>query len=127
MLHGSFTSNVSTTKAVGPVKVVVRFGVTHSFDSESGTGSLRVVPIAFEPHWLPNVLQPISCEAVPFTLGDACNVTMDDTCIRAGFAKDMISALSLLWDPTLDTLAAAETVSTGFFTETFEWTERRVV
>lgn len=86
-------------------------------------------PIAFEtiPKLpVPNVLHPISCDDVPYALGEACNVTMESACTRAAFKKNDIEALTLLWDPALDALAASETVNTGFFTQDFEWTEPRL-
>ena len=125
-LHGNFATNVSATKHVGPITVVVRFHVAHTFDWEARLSTLRVVPIDFEPHWLPNVLHPIRCDAVPFDLGAGCNVTVEDACTRQAFARNDIERLDLLWDPGLDALAASETVNTGFFTQTFVWSEDRV-
>ena len=106
--------------------MVVQFRVEHSFHWPSRNATLRVDPIDFEPHWLPNVLHPILCDDVPFELDDACNVTMFSECTRAAFRKNDIQALTLLWDPSLDALAAAETVNTGFFTQTFLWSEERM-
>ena len=125
-LHGHFATNVSASKSVGPVTVVVKFRVQHTFDWEYRIGAVRVDPIDFEPHWLPNVLHPIACEKIPFNLGDSCNVTLDSACTRAAFKKNDIEALTLLWDPALDALAASETVNTGFFRQVFEWVEPRM-
>ena len=58
--------------------------------------------------------------------GEESNVTVEDACTRQAFAKNDIERLALLWDPGLDALAASETVNTGFFTQTFVWSEDRV-
>ena len=125
-LHGTFAHNVSATKHVGPVEVIVKFYVSHSFDWDTRTAALRVDPIDFEPHWLPSVLHPIRCDAVPFTLGDACNITLGSECTRQAYKIDDIAALELTWDVGRDEIAASETVSTGFFTQTFVWSEERL-
>jgi hypothetical protein len=125
MLHGAYATNVSATKSVGPVTVVVQFHVAHTFDWASRTAEFRVDPIDMKPHWLPNVLHSSLCTGVPFALGEACNVTLDNACVRAAYAADDIVGLSLLWQPGADVISARETVDTGFFTQTFVWDEPR--
>jgi hypothetical protein len=125
-LDGVFEANVSTSKRVVGVTVVVSFSIRHAFFSHNGSATLSVVPHRFEPHWLPNVLHPIDCSP-SFTLSDNCTVTLnpDDACLRAAFKADDIVHLMHRWDPSQSTLAVVEQINTGFFTETFEWTERR--
>ena len=124
-LHGRYTANVSATKKVGPVTIIVKFGVIHAFDDPSKTVEVRVTPIDFEPHWLPAGFKPLHCLGVPFGLGDDCNVTMMNDCTRKAYAQDDIAAFDLTWDPAADAIQASETVDTGFFTQTFVWSELR--
>lgn len=125
MLHGSFATNVSRSKVVGPVTVVVRFLVVHSFDWPSRTAALLVDPIDMQPHWLPDVLHRIHCTNVPFELGDACNISLSNECTRSSFQANDVKAFTLLWDPEQDAIDARETVATPFFTQTFVWREER--
>ena len=124
-LHGRYVANVSATKKVGPITIIVKFGVVHAFDGAARTVEVRVDPIDFEPHWLPAGFKPLHCLDVPFGLGDDCNVTMADDCTRKAYADDDIAAFDLIWDPAADAIQARETVDTGFFTQTFVWNEHR--
>ena len=72
------------------------------------------------------MLHPINCNP-SFTLSDNCTVTLnpDDACLHAAFKADDIIQLKHRWDPSRSTLSVVEEIDTGFFTETFEWSERK--
>ena len=57
-LSGAFEANVSTSKRVLGVTVVVQFYIQHAFFSHNGSAQLNVVPLRFEPRWLPKMLHP---------------------------------------------------------------------
>ena len=124
-LDGTFSENVSTTKKVLSVTVVVSFYVEHTFFSHNGSARLKVIPKAFEPRWLPNVLKPIDCRPA-FQLSDNCTVHLDaeDECLKAAYKADDIVRLAHRWNVRRNELAVTEEIDTGFFTETFAWTER---
>ena len=107
------------------VAVVVSFYVEHTFFSHNRSARLKVIPKAFEPSWLPNVLKPIDCRPA-FRLSENCTVHLDaeDECLKAAYKADDIVRLAHRWNVGRNELAVTEEIDTGFFTETFAWTER---
>jgi hypothetical protein len=123
-LHGEFRANVSRSKVVGPVTVVVSFSIGHMFDWDERTVNVSVKPIDFEPHWLPDVLHPIACDRVPFALDDGCNLTFTNECLVAAYKNDDITEMEFRWDGQ-EGIDVTEVIDTGFFKQVFTWTEWR--
>ena len=136
ILDGRFTANVSRSKTVVGLTVVVKFHVEHTFSLADQTYRMRVIPQAFEPHWIPFSLRPIDCSGVPFVLSDNCTLstppseTPGSECLAKAFKADDITDMTLRWDATgqngAGSLVVSESLKTGFFDETFVWTENRI-
>ena len=128
-LHGHFAANATASTIVGPLKVVIKFHVSHIFDWPARTVNVTIDPISHEPKWISSSIHPSRCDGVPFALGDDCNVTYSNECTDAAYKVDNVRAHQITYDTAQDMLASTETVKAGpggAFTTTFAWEESRL-
>lgn len=125
--HGTYAANVTATKTIGVIKILIGFEITHSFDAIRETVNVSVVPTDVEPKLIP--FRAFTCNAVPFHVDDACNMTWMDDCLFNAYREDMIKSMTYRWDPSNDALLVTETIDVHFlgvsFTQVFRWVEHR--
>lgn len=123
-LHGEFAANVTSSHQLGPVTIEVSFYIRHKFDWDTRSVSMQMTPTSVKPSWAVK-LYPISCDRVPFAIGDACNMTVfTDDCLSQEQAADKIVGWTYAWDGG-DGLAVTQTLDGGMFKHTFAWDEKR--
>ena len=110
-------------KKVG-ITIIIGFDIEHAFDGPSQTVNVTVVPTHVSPSIIP--FKPISCDGVPVTISDGCNMTFLDDCLAKSYKDDMIAGMTFRWDGQ-DTIIVTEAIDVPILgKQTFEWLEHRM-